>query len=39
MPEHPSRHTTLKKMGFSQLKVVHINQDFATDWFEKGLPT
>jgi thiosulfate/3-mercaptopyruvate sulfurtransferase len=32
-------YTTLKKMGFSQLKVVHIKQDFATDWFDKGLPT
>jgi thiosulfate/3-mercaptopyruvate sulfurtransferase len=28
----------LKKMGFSQLKVVHMNQDFARDWVEKGFP-
>jgi hypothetical protein len=29
----------LKKMGFLQLKVLRMNQDFARDWVEKGLPT
>jgi thiosulfate/3-mercaptopyruvate sulfurtransferase len=29
---------TLKKMGLSQLKVLHIDQDFARDWVQKGLP-
>jgi thiosulfate/3-mercaptopyruvate sulfurtransferase len=28
----------LKKMGFSQLKLVRMNQDFARDWVEKGFP-
>lgn len=32
-------YATLKKMGFSRLKVVRIDQDFAKDWVDKGLPT
>jgi thiosulfate/3-mercaptopyruvate sulfurtransferase len=32
-------YAALKNMGFSQLKVVRMNQDFARDWVEKGLPT
>lgn len=32
-------YNALKKLGFSQLKVVRMNQDFARDWVQKGLPT
>ena len=32
-------YTALKKLDFSQLKVVRMNQDFAREWVEKGLPT
>jgi thiosulfate/3-mercaptopyruvate sulfurtransferase len=28
----------LRKMGFTQLKVVHLTQGFAKDWVEKGFP-
>jgi hypothetical protein len=31
-------YTALQKMGFTQIKVIHIPQDFATDWVAKGLP-
>jgi thiosulfate/3-mercaptopyruvate sulfurtransferase len=29
---------TLHKMGFTQVKVIHIGQDFAKDWLDKGFP-
>jgi len=30
---------TLKEMGFSNLKVLYIAQNFGADWVEKGYPT
>ena len=30
---------TLKEMGFSDLKVLYIPQNFGADWVEKGYPT
>lgn len=32
-------YAALKKKGSAHLMVLHINQDFAKDWVEKGLPT
>jgi hypothetical protein len=32
-------YTALKKMGFSQVKVLRINQNFGADWVNKGFPT
>ena len=32
-------YSALAKLSFSQLRVVRIEQDFATDWDKKGLPT
>lgn len=29
---------TLKEMGFTQLKVLYIPQNFGADWVEKGYP-
>jgi len=29
----------LKKMSFSQVKVLRINQNFGADWVDKGFPT
>jgi rhodanese-related sulfurtransferase len=29
----------LKSMGFKNVKVLHITQNFGADWVEKGLPT
>jgi thiosulfate/3-mercaptopyruvate sulfurtransferase len=34
---HPA-YAALKKMGFRNLKVLDLPQDFAHDWAEKGLP-
>jgi hypothetical protein len=28
----------LQKLGFKNLKVLHIPQNFGVDWVEKGLP-
>ena len=25
-------------MGFTNIKVLHISQDFANDWVDKGFP-
>ena len=30
---------TLKEMGFTNLKVLYIAQNFGADWVEKGYPT
>jgi thiosulfate/3-mercaptopyruvate sulfurtransferase len=32
-------YAALKQMGFSQLKVVRMKEDFARDWVQKGYPT
>jgi thiosulfate/3-mercaptopyruvate sulfurtransferase len=29
---------TLHEMGFTQVRVIHIGQDFAKDWVDKGFP-
>lgn len=34
---HPA-FEALQKMGFTQLKVVHMAQDFNKDWVERGFP-
>jgi thiosulfate/3-mercaptopyruvate sulfurtransferase len=31
-------YSELRKMGFTNIKVLHISQDFAKDWVDKGLP-
>lgn len=31
-------YSELQKMGFTNIKVLHINQDFANDWVAKGFP-
>jgi thiosulfate/3-mercaptopyruvate sulfurtransferase len=31
-------YSELQKMGFANIKVLHISQDFAKDWVDKGLP-
>jgi hypothetical protein len=29
----------MKEMGFTQLKVLYIANNFGADWVEKGYPT
>lgn len=31
-------YSELQKMGFTNIKVLHISQDFANDWVAKGFP-
>jgi hypothetical protein len=31
-------YSALQGMGFTNIKVLHINQDFANDWVDKGFP-
>jgi len=31
-------YSALQGMGFTNIKVLHISQDFAKDWVEKGFP-
>jgi thiosulfate/3-mercaptopyruvate sulfurtransferase len=32
-------YSALREMGFTNIKVLHLNQDFANDWVAKGFPT
>jgi thiosulfate/3-mercaptopyruvate sulfurtransferase len=32
-------YSALQKMGFTNIEVLHVSQDFAKDWVEKGFPT
>jgi thiosulfate/3-mercaptopyruvate sulfurtransferase len=34
---HPA-YSELKKMGFTKLRVLHLETSFGTDWAEKGYP-
>jgi hypothetical protein len=31
-------YSALQKMGFTNIRVLHISQDFAKDWVDKGFP-
>ncbi|HYK60379.1 MAG TPA: rhodanese-like domain-containing protein [Bryobacteraceae bacterium] len=32
-------YSTLKQMGFTKVRVLHVPTNMATDWFEKGYPS
>jgi len=32
-------YSTLKQMGFTKVRVLHVPTNMATDWFEKGHPS
>lgn len=38
-PNIQPSYVALQKLGFSQIKVLRINQNFAADWVDKGFPT
>jgi thiosulfate/3-mercaptopyruvate sulfurtransferase len=38
-PNIQPSYVALQKLGFSQIKVLRINQNFGADWVDKGLPT
>ncbi len=38
-PNIQPAYVALQKMGFSQVKVLRIDQNFGADWVNKGYPT
>jgi thiosulfate/3-mercaptopyruvate sulfurtransferase len=38
-PNIEPAYVALKQMSFSQVKVLRLNQNFGTDWVDKGYPT
>ena len=37
-PNIAAAYDTLRALGFSRVKVLHIAEDFGTDWADKGYP-
>lgn len=38
-PNIAAAYDALQQMGFTNVKVMHISEDFGTDWVDKGFPT
>ncbi len=38
-PNIAAAYETLQQLGFTNVKVMHIVEDFGTDWVDKGFPT
>jgi rhodanese-related sulfurtransferase len=38
-PNIAAAYDALLELGFKSVKVVHLAEDFGTDWVDKGLPT
>jgi rhodanese-related sulfurtransferase len=38
-PNIAAAYDALQQLGFKNVKVIHINEDFGTDWADKGFPT
>ena len=38
-PNIAAAYDALKQSGFKNVKVIHIVEDFGTDWVDKGFPT
>ena len=38
-PNVQPAYEALRSMGFAQVKVLHIDQNFGTNWVAKGYPT
>jgi hypothetical protein len=38
-PNIAAAYDELQRLGFKNVKVIHIAEDFGTDWVDKGFPT
>ena len=38
-PNIAAAYDALQQLGFKNVKVIHIPEDFGTDWVDKGFPT
>jgi len=38
-PNIAAAYDALQQLGFTHVKVMHISEDFGTDWVDKGFPT
>jgi hypothetical protein len=38
-PNIAAAYDELQRLGFKNVKVIHISEDFGTDWVDKGFPT